>query len=108
MSLPTRQQRALDRIEASLVSGDPNLTSMFATFTRMTCLEAMPSTEAIRRRLPRVLIACAMALAMAGVIAIGALMSGPSCARMLGRGGFAHATPVATCRPGAVAGTGGR
>jgi hypothetical protein len=113
MSLPNRQQHALDRIEASLVSGDPNLKSMFATFTRMTSVEAMPSTEAIRRwlpiagkvrqRLPAAVLICIMVVAMAGVIAIGALMSGPSCVRTPARGGFAHPLPIAGCRAGAVA-----
>jgi hypothetical protein len=127
MSLPNRQQHALDRIEARLLSGDPNLKSMFATFTRMNSLEAMPCTEAIRprlpsaeairrrlpsaevvrRRLPAVVLVCILALAMAGVIAMGALMSGPSCVRTPGRGAFAHPMPIAGCRAGAVAGHAG-
>ncbi len=36
MSLPARQQRALDRIEHSLHVREPHLKSMFAVFTKLT------------------------------------------------------------------------
>jgi hypothetical protein len=36
MSLPTCQQRVLDRIEQSLHAGDPRLRSKFAIFTKLT------------------------------------------------------------------------
>lgn len=48
MSLPARQQRALDRIEKTLLADDPRLGSMFAIFTRLTWHEAMPMTERAR------------------------------------------------------------
>lgn len=53
MSLPFRQQRALDRIEQSLVAEDPGLESRFSIFTRLTRHEAMPGTELLPHRLQR-------------------------------------------------------
>jgi len=54
MSLPGRQQVVLDQIERILAAADPQLKSMFAAFTRFTSHEAVPETEAISRRTPRV------------------------------------------------------
>jgi Protein of unknown function (DUF3040) len=48
VSLPARQQRALDRIEIGLESCDPRLKSMFAIFTRLTRGEEVPCTERVR------------------------------------------------------------
>jgi hypothetical protein len=45
MSLPARQQRALDRIEKTLMADDPRFGSLFAIFTRLTWHEAMPGIE---------------------------------------------------------------
>jgi hypothetical protein len=45
MSLPACQQRALDRIEKTLMAGDPRLGSLFAIFNRLTRHEAIPGTE---------------------------------------------------------------
>jgi hypothetical protein len=53
MTLPARQQRALDRIGTTLAADDPGLGSMFAIFTRLTRHEAMPVTERVRTRLKR-------------------------------------------------------
>lgn len=55
MSLPTRQQRALDRIEQALAAEDPRLGSMFAIFTRLTRHEPLPVTERVGARLRRLL-----------------------------------------------------
>ena len=48
MSLPARQQRALDRIEKTLLADDPRFGSLFAIFTRLTWHEAMPGIELVK------------------------------------------------------------
>jgi hypothetical protein len=53
VSLPTRQQRSLDRIERKLIASDPVLHSWFAIFTRLTRDEEMPRIEEVRARLAR-------------------------------------------------------
>ncbi len=45
MSLPARQQRALDGIAEGLRISEPRLTAMFATFTRLTLTEQRPHRE---------------------------------------------------------------
>jgi Protein of unknown function (DUF3040) len=81
MSLPARQQHTLDEIELRLLAGDPRLTSMFATFTRLTAPEAMPATEAIRARLrlPRttILIGLIVTALLGGVMAALFTATGP-------------------------------
>jgi hypothetical protein len=47
MSLPARQERVLGRIEHSLHASEPDLTSMFAIFTKLTRDEDMPRLEAL-------------------------------------------------------------
>jgi Protein of unknown function (DUF3040) len=47
MSLPIGQQRALESIEGKLAESDPRLTSLFATFTRLTRAEQMPWIEQV-------------------------------------------------------------
>ena len=42
MSLPTGQQRVLERIEGRLAESDPRLVSLFTIFTRLTRAERMP------------------------------------------------------------------
>lgn len=53
MSLPTRQQRILDRIEHLLRDSDPRLTSLFAIFSRLTREEEMPRVEELKARFTR-------------------------------------------------------
>jgi len=50
MSLPARQQRALDRIEYSLHVCEPHPKSMFAIFTKLTGGEEMPRPEELQPR----------------------------------------------------------
>ena len=45
MSLPAREQRALDGIEITLQAGEARLTSMFMFFTYLCRDEAKPVTE---------------------------------------------------------------
>ncbi len=53
MSISTREQLALASIENRLSESDPHLTSLLATFTRLTSDEEMPVRERIRQ--PRLL-----------------------------------------------------
>jgi hypothetical protein len=53
MSLPSSQQRVLDRIESLLRDSDPRLTAMFVIFTRLVRDEEMPRLEEFRARLTR-------------------------------------------------------
>lgn len=53
MSLPARQQRALDGIAESLRSTEPKLAAMFALFTRLCRNEAPPLGEQLTARTGR-------------------------------------------------------
>lgn len=55
MMLPGWQQRALERIEQTLVTEDPGLGLRFTVFTRLTRHEAIPGTERAPHRLQQVL-----------------------------------------------------
>lgn len=48
MSLPVGQQRVLNKMDNKLCSSDPWLASLFATFTRLTLDEIMPSREELK------------------------------------------------------------
>jgi hypothetical protein len=50
MSLPTCQQRILERIEGELAKSDPRLTALFLIFARLTRSEAMPRLEQLTVR----------------------------------------------------------
>lgn len=50
MSLPTGQQKVLERIEGRLAESDPRLVSLFSIFTRLALGEKMPWFEQIRVR----------------------------------------------------------
>jgi hypothetical protein len=60
MSLPGRQQRALNQIAQALVAEDPGLGLRFAFFARLTQHEAIPETEQVPRRLQRFLRSATM------------------------------------------------
>lgn len=70
MSLPTRQQRALDRIDRRLAVDDPRLGSMFATFTRLTLDEPMPATERVSAWLKRLLPSIVISIALIAGLAV--------------------------------------
>jgi hypothetical protein len=80
MSLPARQRRALDRIEKTLLAGDPRFGGLFAVFTRLTWHEAMPGIELVkpgRWQVLRPLAAVALALAaVAGLLALSLIAPG--------------------------------
>lgn len=48
MSLPAGQQRALIRIEKTLLADDPRFGSLFTIFTRLTRHQAMPDIELVK------------------------------------------------------------
>jgi hypothetical protein len=83
MSLPASEERALTRIEQTLLARDPRLKSLFAIFTRLTLQEAMPATEQLQRRWwrpqPGAVVLLAVAL-LVGMIVIGSLGPGRACA----------------------------
>ncbi len=73
MSLPASQQRALDRIEQTLVADDPGLGLRFAIFTRLARGDPMPGTEQVPGRLQRFLRPAIMLPLM--VISLAALLA---------------------------------
>jgi len=107
MRLPAYQQRALERIEHTLVAEDPGLESRFAVFTMLTRHEAMPGTEQAPGRLQR-LVRRAVTLPLM-VISLVALLAASwlipsSQACPAGQKAVAHGmSPVsraARCQPG--------
>jgi hypothetical protein len=50
MSLPARQQRALDAIESALEARDPRLTALFTIFTRLIRGQEPTGAERLSRR----------------------------------------------------------
>jgi hypothetical protein len=70
MSLPARQQRALDRIDRRLAVDDPRLESLFATFTRLTLDEPLPATERVSARLKRLLPSMVISIALIAGLAV--------------------------------------
>jgi len=54
MSLPVRQQRALDGIEGVLKASEPRMAAMFAIFTRLTQDDGPAITERLARSRTRV------------------------------------------------------
>jgi hypothetical protein len=105
MSLPARQQRALDRIGEMLAADDPGLRSMFAIFTRLTRHEAMPMTERVRTRLKRLLRpAMVIPITLIAVLSI-LIVSFPThsrtmCGRAVAASGLARAwSRAASCSP---------
>jgi hypothetical protein len=116
MTLPVRQQQALNQIEITLQLGDPRLKSMFATFTRLTSLDAMPTTEAIVARLPPplafrlprpVVLLSIVVLAALTAVLLGVLAGRSStCPRAPARQPVAQAAAqAAACRVGTAAGS---
>jgi hypothetical protein len=71
MSLPAGQQRVLDAIEVRLRSSEPQLTSMFAIFARLTRIDGGPHREQLPPSGPgilrRLLILCPLVVVLAGL-----------------------------------------
>lgn len=53
MSLRARERRRLSRIQGALDRSDPQLVSLFVTFSRLTREEEMPYVERLRVRVDR-------------------------------------------------------
>jgi hypothetical protein len=80
MTLPARQQRALDQIERTLGEDHPDLELQFAIFTRLADPESMPVTERVAERRWRspgqgrvsqtVAVLVALAIASAALLAL--------------------------------------
>ncbi len=81
MSLPGRQQVALDQIERVLAAADPQLKSMFAAFSRFTSDEALPETEVISRRTARrwLMIISVMVVGVLGLATLFAVANSRAC-----------------------------
>ena len=107
MSLPGRQQHALNQIEHQFAVAEPKLMAMFAAFTRVAAAEAMPAREEITRRLPRVLLVCVMALTVAGAVLLGTLTGSPRCPRGSVSAQTAHVAAFAGCKVTTSAGSSG-
>jgi hypothetical protein len=67
------QNRALDRIEKTLLADDLRLCSLFAVFTRLTLHEVMPATEQITAG-RRKSLKPALAISITLIIFVGMLM----------------------------------
>jgi Protein of unknown function (DUF3040) len=107
MSLPARQQRALDRIEKALLADDPRFGSLFAIFTRLTWHEVMPGIELVkpgRWHSLRPFAAIAIALiAVASVLVLTLLTPRrPICLTSAAAGHSYSSGQTAGCLPGVV------
>lgn len=105
MSLPARQQRALDRIDRTLAGDDPRLGSMFAIFTTLAMDEPMPATERVSARLKR-LLHPAMVISIALIAGLTVLLvsvpvhAGTRCAVTLADSRLAQVwSRTKSCRP---------
>lgn len=65
MSIRFRERRLLRRRASALRAADPHLAAMLAVFAQITATEALPSTEQISRRCPRLLPTLAVVAAVA-------------------------------------------
>ncbi|HEY7142923.1 MAG TPA: hypothetical protein VH637_01630 [Streptosporangiaceae bacterium] len=97
MSLPTRQQQALNQIERAIQARDPRLSALFATFGRLNAREAMPVFEQLTSRVsklirPLVLTPIVLALVVTTIV-LGALAPGPQCSTQQAARGIALGQP---------------
>jgi hypothetical protein len=105
MSLPSGQQRALARIEKTLLADDPRFGSLFAIFTRLTWHERMPGIELVRPGRwhwlrPSTAIAIAL-LTVAGMLVLTLLIPHrPMCVTSAATGHGPSSGQTAGCSPG--------
>jgi hypothetical protein len=81
MGLPACQQRVLDRMEGALRASEPQLTSMYAIFTRLAADEPVRTERLVRKRLRwlqqgTALYAVVLLPVMFAAIIVGALLGG--------------------------------
>ena len=108
MSLPTSQQRALNRIEKALADDHPSLGPMFAIFTTLVDDEAMPVTERVtgrawrsrrqRRVWPAVATLVGLAMAAAALFTVSAMLPSPQACSGTFTAVAAHTQPAPTGR----------
>jgi hypothetical protein len=111
MSLPRRQQRALDQIEQALQAADPRLKAMFAWFGCSTRARLGPSVEAISGHPSRrtVVIFMVVVVFLLGVLIVDSHSVGDPCpALSSGRAAAPAAARFADCVPTGVWSRGGR
>ena len=81
MSLPACQQRVLDRMEGALRASEPQLTSMYAMFSRLNAGEPIGREQLARKRLRwfqpgTAMYAIVLIPVMFAAIIVGALLGG--------------------------------
>jgi hypothetical protein len=106
MSLPTSQQRTLDRIEKTLALDHPSLGPLFAIFTTLVDGEAMPGTERVTARWrrsrsrwrmrPAVVTLVGLALATVALFALSLTLPRPQWCPGTASAAAAHAQSVPT------------
>jgi hypothetical protein len=81
MSLSRRQQRILNQIEHALLSADPRLKSMFASFGRSARAQAGPAVESISGRPSRrtLVIFTMVVVCLLGVLVVGIRSTSGDC-----------------------------
>jgi hypothetical protein len=119
MSLPARQQRVLDQIEVILQARDPRLTSLFASFARLTSHEAMPKVEELkgwvvhllqlkRRLIQPVMLIPVVVVAIVGSVVLGSFVPSSRCTSATRGAVYVIAGKQSICSPGAAGRTGSR
>jgi Protein of unknown function (DUF3040) len=111
MSLPTSQQRALDRIEKTLALDHPSLGPLFTIFTTLVDGEAMPGTERVTGRWwrsrwrvrPAVATLVGLAMAIVALSALSLTLPSPQWCPGTAIAVAAHAQSVPTGRQAACA-----
>jgi Protein of unknown function (DUF3040) len=103
MSLPARQQRALNQIEKTLTE-DPHLRPLFANFARLVGHEAMPATERVtprawrwRRMWPALVTAAGLAM-VTGAFILSLTLPGPQACPGTVTAALAHVQSVPAVR----------
>jgi hypothetical protein len=102
MSLPARERRRLSGIQAMLNRSDPQLVSLFATFSRLSQEEEMPPIERLRVRVDRLRTRTQhvrrMALTRFRLILIAPVALAATCAALL-IGGWSNGPNTCKARP---------
>ncbi len=105
MSLPARERRRLSGIQASLNRSDPELASLFATFSQLSEEEEMPHLERLRVRVDRLTTRGRQlrrsALSRLRVILIAPVALAATCAALL-IGGWSSGPNACKARPAAA------
>jgi ferric-dicitrate binding protein FerR (iron transport regulator) len=98
-----RLQMNLDQIEMTLVAEDPRLWSVFETFTRLMCHEAMPGTEQVpprRRQARRLLFTAGLIMCLSATVSLSLAFGPHGCGTASGQ--RQSASQTASCRPASI------